>query len=534
MTATLSADKEETSQHVDNTTEDPASKFIEWLKEEWLMKLGAFLILIAFGWFVSYAIANNWIGPVGRITAGMIAGIGIMVLGYWRISGRRHQGEIFMVLGSASVLLTIFAAREFYDFFTPLSALAVMFISVIFVAGTSVVYRSLPLALSGLILAGLAPQFLGAALTVMLPEILTYLLIVVLGTLWVVALTGWRQLTFASLILIALYSFPYFFSHLDAGEKFVGLVFAIIFSIVFFLATTFAIIKTKEQDDNLTADVVTAGGSGLYLLAWIMLVVSAEWQSIMLLGAALIFGVGSFLVFSATRIATPFYIYIGIAAVFIGAATAAELDGPALTIAYTIEAASAAILAYIITRNMRIAEHMSVLMVIPAFLSLPSFISREWVSGVLHQDFAVLGVVMAAFFVLGFFFLTVRKETGESGDTDHNASRALLFVGSVYALALVWLISHALLLETVATTMSLTLYTITGLMLYFKGIRDENNELRILGGILLVAVVVRLLTIDVWDMELLGRVVTFALVGVLLLSTAFFKRKRTDDSVLLD
>src|SRR3989344_8076346 len=39
------------------------NRFLAWLKENWLLKLRALLLLIGFGWLVSYAFLNNWIGP---------------------------------------------------------------------------------------------------------------------------------------------------------------------------------------------------------------------------------------------------------------------------------------------------------------------------------------------------------------------------------------------------------------------------------------------------------------------------------------
>jgi hypothetical protein len=41
------------------------NRFFEWIKEDWLMKLGALLLLIGFGWLASYAFLHNWIGPHG-------------------------------------------------------------------------------------------------------------------------------------------------------------------------------------------------------------------------------------------------------------------------------------------------------------------------------------------------------------------------------------------------------------------------------------------------------------------------------------
>ena len=64
---------------------------VAWFKEDWLLKLGALLLLFGFGWFVTYAFLNNWIGPVGRITLGIVAGVGILLLGWWRIQTYLRQ-----------------------------------------------------------------------------------------------------------------------------------------------------------------------------------------------------------------------------------------------------------------------------------------------------------------------------------------------------------------------------------------------------------------------------------------------------------
>ena len=49
----------------------------------------------------------------------------------------------------------------------------------------------------------------------------------------------------------------------------------------------------------------------------------------------------------------------------------------------------------------------------------------------------------------------------------------------------------------------------------------EHKEVTLSGGILLGFVVLRLLLVDVWAMDLVGRIITFVVIGVLLISTAF-------------
>src|SRR3989344_8664376 len=55
------------------TSQAGFDRFVGWIKEDWLLKLGAMLLLIAFGWLTTYAFLNNWIGPMGRIALGIIA-----------------------------------------------------------------------------------------------------------------------------------------------------------------------------------------------------------------------------------------------------------------------------------------------------------------------------------------------------------------------------------------------------------------------------------------------------------------------------
>lgn len=117
-------------------------RFIDWLKEDWLLKLGAFILLIAFSSLTTYAFLNNWIGPIGRVVLGIIAGIIFLLIGYWRIKNYLIQGSVFLILGSMTILISLFAARVIYHFFTPLLALIIAFLTNAFVAITSINYRS--------------------------------------------------------------------------------------------------------------------------------------------------------------------------------------------------------------------------------------------------------------------------------------------------------------------------------------------------------------------------------------------------------
>lgn len=528
----ITAQAQVTTQGVTPEQTEPtlSNKFVKWLKEDWLLKLGAFLLLIGFGWLTTYAFLNNWIGPMGRIAFGIIAGALFILLGYWRIKNYITQGSVFLVLGSTTILLTIFAARTVYNFFTPLSALVVMFLSVALVALASVKYNSRALSLLSLTLAGIAPLLTNSPPTDHV-GLFAYLFVVTLGTIWIVALTGQRELTVASLIIISAYSAPHLllpslFPLVDIQTL---LLFAYAFAALFFLTNTAGILKLKDKE--IVPDLIAAGANGLFLLAWIVTAAPDELKSLIIVAWMVVFAVGAFLIFRITQRREPFYVYTGVDIAMLAAATAAELNGAILTIAYTIESGIIALIAYVVLRDVKIAERISLLLIGPVVLSVGSIISSAWVTSVIHKDFFVLLVLGLTFLGLGSFFLRGVKKIEDEESLQLNA--ILLIVGSIYAYVLLWLSLHAgFLNDNTAVMISLVIYTIIGLIAYFYGFANEKNGLRLYGGALVGFVVGRLLLVDVWDMELAVRIVTFFLIGTLLVSTAFWGgRKKQNDAM---
>lgn len=144
----------------------------------------------------------------------------------------------------------------------------------------------------------------------------------------------------------------------------------------------------------------------------------------------------------------------------------------------------------------------------------------------IHKDFFVLLVLGLTLLGLGAFFLWRVKEIEDKKPQRLNAT--LLIAGSVYAYVLLWLSLHAgLLNNNTATTISLIIYTIIGLIAYFYGLTNKKKGLRLYGGVLVGFVVGRLLLVDVWNMESAGRIITFFLIGTLLVSTAFLAKKQS-------
>lgn len=505
---------------------DAGERFGTWLKEDWLMKVGAFLFIIGCGWFVSYAFANNWIGPVGRISIGIIAGVLVMAFGFWRMIRFPQQGGVFMALGAGMVILAIFAGRSVYGFFTPASAIVFDFIIAAFVSFASYKFNLRSLALSAQILAFAAPLLVaGHTDSVFL---FSYMLVISLATLILAGLMAWRGLIVSSLVFVGMYSIPYLIASqggiygIDAP---LVLNFAYIFAMLYLLSGMFAVVKRGVQEAS--TEIVLAIFNGVFLFFWIYNVAGKEWQTLLFAAWAIVFAVGSFIAFRFSSKLDPFYAYGSVAVAFIAAATAAQLDGAALTIALTIEVCLLVVIVMALTKDSRAATSTSLLFIAPILLSFVSMTRYLVSTDVFTKDSFVLLVLALSLIISGRLIRTAEKE--HQVTNSNNLWAVLIVFGTMYIWFVIWCFLHILMpfSPDMATFSALTVYTIVGLWAYFVGLSGGDTARKVYGAALLVFVVLRLLFVDVWSMALSGRVITFFVIGILLMSTAFLTKRKS-------
>ncbi len=490
---------------------------VEWLKRDTLLKTGAFFLLLGFGWLVTYAFMNNWIGPVGRIALGIIAGLGILSFGFLRISRFPDQGSVFLGLGAATLMLTTYAARFQYGFLTPFAALVFIYLVSLFVSYASYHYRVRSLAFMGLFIGAICPFLTNSRDDHV--GLLAYLLVLVLGTLWLATATAWRELTTVAIAIVALHSLP--FLTLPPWDMETLTIFSFIFAAVFFIANILNIIKS--QNSHTTSEMGTAFINATLLLFWILQGVAPEWQGLIIAAWMIVFSGGSFIIYRLSGLKMVFYLYAAISIAYLAAATAAELDGAVLTIAFTVEAIVIALVAYRLTGRLALSEQLSLLLILPLILSLESIADRAWRTMIPLDHFSTLLFISLSLAALGLRFLSL------SPDTINKVAlgRIWVYIGTAYFYILLWLTFHAVIKpHDTATMLSLVIYTVIGLGTYIVGKRDGRKGLKLYGVALLVFVIFHLLAIDVWQMNLVGRIITFFTVGILLMSTTFVKAKQ--------
>lgn len=102
----------------------------------WLNRIGIAAVLIGVSYFLKYAFDNNWIGPAGRVTIGLLAGIAVVV---WSERFRTHGYQIFSyslkAVGIGVMYLSLWAAFHVYS----LIPSVVAFVAMLFVTASTAV-----------------------------------------------------------------------------------------------------------------------------------------------------------------------------------------------------------------------------------------------------------------------------------------------------------------------------------------------------------------------------------------------------------
>jgi uncharacterized membrane protein len=94
-----------------------------------LNRIGIAALLIGVSYFLKFAFDNNWIGPTGRVTIGILAGIAIVI---WSERFRRHGYKAFSyslkAVGIGTLYLSLWAAFHVYSLIPSGVAFAMMLI----------------------------------------------------------------------------------------------------------------------------------------------------------------------------------------------------------------------------------------------------------------------------------------------------------------------------------------------------------------------------------------------------------------------
>ena len=518
----------------------------------WLARIGILALVIGIAFFLKFAFDNNWIGPTGQIILGIIAGLGMLGLGYGYYWRKRYPilTQVFSGGGIAVLYLSIFAASAIYNMIHFYVAIVLLLLVSVASAALALRYNSMALAIIGIVGAFVAPFTLGMGEAW---QFLAYVIVVDLGVLFLSRFRNWRWLTLLALVC-SLVVFGIWHGEfgktasLTTAEVGITLIF-----LIFVGVTTLShIIRRRVPKAFDYALMVLNASAYLGISLGLMWDYYRAWMGGFVLLLALFYGALSYVAFKrSVENARLSMFALGITLVCLTLAIPIQLrDSAWTTILWAVEVtvliwlslttivspSGAGSVTFRMPR-LRLYGYVVLAIVAVRLLFFDTSVNISTFQPVLNERFPAFAVSIAAMYVS--YYLLMRG--GKSSSRGGVATTALLVAANFFSL---WILSFevwdsfASALQTSALpareglrnaqTFSLTavwaIYAVIGLVI---GIVKRWRRVRIGAMILLAVPIVKVFVYDVFKLEMGYRIAAFVGLGVLLLVSGYLYQRRS-------
>ncbi len=166
----------------------------------WFLRLGVVAIIFALAFFLRYAFEQDWINEYGRVAIGFVSAILLLAAGEFFRHKRSMPrfGAGLSGAGIAAFYVTIYAGHAFYELFASTPAYGMMIAVTVLAVGLSLWYKTPSIAALGLLGGYLTPLLVGGEGNYL--GLYTYVIILNLGVLAIIARQRWEGLTLISLV----------------------------------------------------------------------------------------------------------------------------------------------------------------------------------------------------------------------------------------------------------------------------------------------------------------------------------------------
>ena len=523
---------------------EPGTNLESRIGSHWLNRIGIAAVLIGVSYFLKFAFDNNWVGATGRVTIGLLAGIAVVVLSErFRRRGYKIFSYSLKAVGIGDLYLSLWAAFQVYSLI-PSGAAFVAMLAVTIATAIMALSQDAEI-LAAFALAGgfTTPVLLSTGQNKEL-QLFSYLVLLDMATLVLVALKPWRRLLLLSYVGTLLLYIGWYASFYDRTQLRLTLGFATLFFAIFAIAPLVA-----SEPDNETALFSTLPlflafvNAGVYFLQ-----VYAMYEEINRTAMAwFALGLAAAYIFlsrqAGARYSDPaarqtlHFLHLALAIGFITIAIPIRLDAHWITIGWFVEAAVLLWVADRIHSDFLNAFAVGALALgVARLLFIDNFYSTQLI---LNARMATHAVAIAVLAVMAWYASKRNDETGRNAAAAAIVGLNLLAlialsreVTDYYAQQMAsvrprpgqWNRSDWLSLRSVEIARDFTysaLWMAYGAMLMVVGFWRRSAFVRWQALFLIAATIVKVFVYDVSQLDRGYRIVSFIVLGVLLLAISF-------------
>ncbi len=314
----------------------------KFIGENLVSKIGIAILVLAIGFFVKFAIDNNWIGPVGRVGIGILCGGILVVLAHKLRNNYKAFSSVLVGGGLAVFYFTITLAYHQFHLFSQTAAFVIMIMITVFAVALSLLYDRQELAVIALV-GGFAAPFLVSDGSGNYRVLFIYLIILNAGLLIIAYNKAWRLMNMLAFIFTVLLFGSWLFSiSYDAPAEIYsnGIIFAAIFYLLFFFINIANNIKENKKfiASDFSILLINTGlffAAGLYCLTEMK---KPEYRGLFTTLIGVLNLIASYFLFRKRKVDTNvLYLLIGITLTFISLTAPIQLHGNNITLFWASE-----------------------------------------------------------------------------------------------------------------------------------------------------------------------------------------------------
>lgn len=507
----------------------------------WLNRVGILTLLFAAAFFLHYAFENGWVGPTGRILIGLVGGVALGLLGEWLARrDMRYFAEGMTALGAGVVYLSGYAAWGFYALVPQPAAFGFLAFVTAAVIGLSVRRDSQRLAALALAAGYLAPALLSTGEDAQV-VLFSYLLLLSASLLALALLRGFHLLAPAALVATVLYFVRWYVEFFEPDRLLSTAFFGTLLYLVYVALPLACGRRARRLRPSEIVVLALATGSFVMLLQR-LLYGEHRW---LLTGAVLTLAALCFALSRALgnwsaegRRGRQLQVLFAVQAVALATiAFPIRLEGDWITVAWTAEASALAIAgARLPSLWMRIFS--AGLFAVVLSMAPQTLFERADQLLFVNLRFLTLGGAATGLAAAGLLVLRMFRKRKLMERTEARLWTAGLIIANIVALVAVSLETWDLVgdlvrgldldldLHLAAQVALSALWLLWACVLVGAGIRRDAPGLRWQGLALLFVVVGKTFVLDLSFLEQGYRVLSFLIVGALLVAVSFLYQRR--------
>lgn len=204
----------------------------KFIGENLINKIGIAILVLTIGFFVKFAIDNNWIGPVGRVGVGVLCGAILVVIAHRLRKNYKAFSSVLVGGGLAVFYFTITLAFHQFHLFGQTAAFIILIGITVFAVVLSMLYDRQELAIIALI-GGFSSPFMVSTGQANYSALFIYLAILNAGLLVIAYNKLWRILNIVSFGLTVVVYASVLYT-LSAATYHIGFWFGTLFYLMYF------------------------------------------------------------------------------------------------------------------------------------------------------------------------------------------------------------------------------------------------------------------------------------------------------------